>query len=164
MKTIIFILAMLPLLLSAQSLERQFLGATGGFGAASNVHLSSSVGETIITTETGTTLILTQGFQQPEDAMVGIEEPEHGFALKAYPNPTPGLVHLEIESDRPVDFHLELYDIQGRYYPISDTELKVNGRLEHTLDMSYIPAGNYLLRLTNPDATLNQNIKILKLD
>ena len=60
MKRIISIfLSLIPIVLFAQSIERQVIGSTGGFIAESTVQVSSTVGEAVIATDSGASIILT---------------------------------------------------------------------------------------------------------
>lgn len=54
-------------MLNAQvSIERQVIGSAGGFDTGTGFTISSTVGEPMVTTETGTNILITQGFQQPQ--------------------------------------------------------------------------------------------------
>lgn len=71
LKRITILLPLLVVLLaqtvSAQiTIERQVLGATGGFDTGTGFTISSTVGEPMVTTEIGTNILITQGFQQPQ--------------------------------------------------------------------------------------------------
>jgi gliding motility-associated-like protein len=53
-------------------LSPQLIGTTGGYVVVGNYSLSFSCGETIIPTETSINYILTQGFQQPSETILGL--------------------------------------------------------------------------------------------
>lgn len=44
--------------------SRQVIGSTGGYTNTGNIAISHTAGEAVVTTETGATITLTQGFQQ----------------------------------------------------------------------------------------------------
>lgn len=58
------IVAALPATAQLQ-LSRQVIGSTGNYSTAGGISISSTVGEPAVTTLTGGSSILTQGFQQP---------------------------------------------------------------------------------------------------
>jgi gliding motility-associated-like protein len=87
MKNIIYILALFLMLISTASfaqvqITRQVIGSTGGDVTGSNISVSFTVGETVIQTISNS-MILTQGFQQPED------DSELGDSLIFYSGITP---------------------------------------------------------------------------
>lgn len=71
----------------------------------------------------------------------GIQNPKL-FSVKVYPNPTTGLVYLEIpDSEKTNDLSIKVYDLHGR--------LVLNTSFNQTsLDMSRLPGGIYFLRLS----------------
>ena len=58
----------------AQSLDRQVLGAAGNYASASWGALSSTAGEGVINTSVTSSLVITQGFQQPLQSDVAVYE------------------------------------------------------------------------------------------
>ncbi|MEZ5195886.1 MAG: hypothetical protein R2764_05675 [Bacteroidales bacterium] len=86
MKKIIFIITLLaPMFLFAQMVERQVIGSAGGYSSTSDLKVSSTVGEAFVATGTSSTIILTQGFQQPDEESLSIEDHETGLAINAIP-------------------------------------------------------------------------------
>lgn len=164
MKKLFFtIAATLPLLLMAQTAERQVIGSAGGYATATGLRVSNTVGETITATGTSASVILTQGFQQSSTASVGIEEVELGFAMKAYPNPASDAVTLDFSTEKEQQLRIGLFDAQGRQMlPIE--QLNVSGNMHHSIKMAGIAPGYYSIRLLNVDGKLNKSILINKVD
>jgi len=163
-KTISIILVLLPIFLFAQSAERQVIGSAGGFSSSSDIQVSSTVGETVVGTSTSSTLILTQGFQQPSEESLGIEDYETGLSINAYPNPASSIVNLELEAPYSMELSVQVLDFNGRPLATLIQNLKVRGTSTQEIDFSNFASGNYFLLLTNKKGNLRQNIKILKVD
>ncbi|MCO6485324.1 MAG: T9SS type A sorting domain-containing protein [Saprospiraceae bacterium] len=81
--------------LSAQSLQPQFIGTAGAHAAQGNVRLSYSIGEVVVASLTADTLLLTQGFQQPfSGGPVSTDPISDGWQLAVFPNPSSGTFYL----------------------------------------------------------------------
>ena len=84
--------------LLAQSLSPFVISSSGNYSQGGNISLSSTTGEsTLISTFSSGSSILTQGFQQPNDASVGVSSPENPISIIWYPNPAGGLLSLECD-------------------------------------------------------------------
>jgi hypothetical protein len=166
MKNIIVIItALMPVALTAQTAERQVIGSAGNFTALTDIQVSSTVGEVVVATASvAGTITLTQGFQQADGGNVGIDEPELGFSMNAYPNPTRNSVILDFTADRNLEVEIGLFDLQGKSFPLNETKLNISGNVKHSVDLSGMAAGNYFIKLTNGDGKLNRAIKIQKAD
>lgn len=58
--------------LFAQQIQRKVIASGGYSGAGGGIHLSSTLGEAVVTTQYGADRVLTQGFQQGEDCTLAI--------------------------------------------------------------------------------------------
>ena len=155
-------ISLLPAVLMAQTIERQVIGSTGGYGTGTNIQVSSTVGETVVATGSSSTVVLTQGFQQPGSGAVGIEEKELGFSMNVYPNPTTESVTLDFECERALEIKIELMDVAGKSYTLPESQINVSGNEKHQVDFSGLANGNYFIRLTTTDGALDRSVKILK--
>ena len=165
MKTIVIIfLLTCPLMALAQSIERDVVASGGAYETSANMSLSYTVGEPVIETKSASSLVLTQGFQQSgTDTIVGIVEQGTAMRIKAYPNPTPDVVVLEVNTDEQRDFRLDVYDVQGKKQAIPDKELSVNGSMKKELDFGDLAAGNYFIRLRSGQGKTIKTIKVQKI-
>jgi len=155
-----------PALLFAQQveLEREVVASGGNYSSNANMSLSYTIGEPVIETKSASSLVLTQGFQQSKtDTIVGIVEQGTAMRIKAYPNPTPDVVVLEINTDEQRDFRLDVYDVQGEKQAIPNKELSVNGSMKKELDFGDLAAGNYFIRLRSGEGQTVQTIKVQKI-
>jgi len=160
-KLIITVLAFAPLALFGQSAERQVIASSGGYSSASNIQASYTAGETVVATGTSSSVIVTQGFQQPNVSSVGIEEMDNGLSVNVYPNPVSDNLIVEINSTNELLVNATVYDMQGKATGVTVSNLNVNGTLKQTLDVSSLNAGKYLISFTNDKSTLG-TVSILK--
>jgi hypothetical protein len=164
MKRVVTIaLAFIPLTIFGQvQLERSVIGAAGTDAQSGNLQLSYTVGEPVVSTETGGTLILTQGFHQPTDVIIGIDEPDYGISIQAYPNPTEGTVILDLKTEQPHDFHVEVFDATGKRVLIED-DFSTTSKQKHTVNMSSFASGNYYIRLSTENSDFQKSLKVQKI-
>ncbi|MEZ5195892.1 MAG: T9SS type A sorting domain-containing protein [Bacteroidales bacterium] len=163
-KVISIIIALMPMFLLAQTAERQVIGSAGGFSSTSDLKVSSTVGEAVVGSGTSSTIILTQGFQQPDEESLSIEDHETGLSINAYPNPVKGIVSLELDAPNAMELSLQVLDFYGSPLATPLQNLKVQGTLTQEIDFSSFAAGSYFLLLTNKKGSLQQTIKILKVN
>lgn len=162
-KLLITALAFGPMTIFGQSAERQVIASTGGFSSTSNLQVSYTVGQTVTATGISSSLIVTQGFQQPNASSVGVEELESGLSVNVYPNPVSDNLVVEINATNALTINATVYDMQGRQTGIAVSNLKVNGTLKQTLDVSALSAGQYLISFTDGRATLG-TVRIQKVN
>src|SRR3990172_6014923 len=99
----------------AQSITPFVISSTGNFSSSANVSLSSTAGELMVKTETGANNIITQGFQQPGNAVTYVQEIDKGkISITVYPNPATDYLTVEISSDMNAGFALEILDLIGK--------------------------------------------------
>ena len=79
------------------------------------------------------------------DAVVGSVDPPSVRKLDLRPNPTSGLLTLDLELAHPAGLQLDLLTLQGQL--IQTENAGTVSALQHTFDLSRLPVGTYLLRL-----------------
>lgn len=145
MKTIILALLatvpvlLLPLCTGAQGLERQVIGAGGGYSQTTAGALHWTAGEMAVAPRLSAAAYWGEGFHQVWTApTVSADDPDapEGISLIVYPNPAAG--YLRVESNSPLV--VCLYDLSGR--PVS---ARVNADNTAELDLGALPAGFYFL-------------------
>jgi hypothetical protein len=146
----------------SQSISPEVIGSSGEHFSNANASISWTIGEPVITTETGTNAIVTQGFHQPE-YQIGVTVPESHPAsveVQLYPNPSQGQVQLTFEkNDFPMQ--LRLMGLKGELiYEATVPENTTN----MLLDLTTYERSTYLLNLFSKDEAFNTTYKIQKVN
>lgn len=133
----------------AQSLTPSVLASGGRFATGGGYSLSETVGEmTMVQTFTAGSSILTQGFQQPADANVGLPVVQlAGYGAEIFPNPAVGLLNFDFVAADQVDATINMLDVLGQ---VLTTEQAYIGAGKHRvqLDLSNHPQGIYFAEVT----------------
>ncbi len=128
--------------------------STGSGGTA-----SSSVGQAVYTTNTGTSGSVAQGVQQPFEISVvtGLEKAKPiNLEIAAFPNPTTDVLNLSIGNYNKQNLSYQIYTSTGKLLQ----SLKVNGA-KTTINMSTFASGNYIIKVTD-NVTTVKHFKIIK--
>lgn len=150
---------------SAQSLERQVIASTGGYSEANGVSLSFTVGEPVIETAVSGSVVLTQGFQQPDDITTGInDKPSVTVNYTVFPNPTANTITIDLQSDKNVEVELALYDLGGQRISMLDRKTRVEGTAQEEMDLTNLAAAQYILVLSDVNGKPLKNFKVQKID
>lgn len=151
MKKLIFTMAFFVAVMVcfSQTLERQVISSAGSFSTAGGISLSATVGEVAVTTLISGSVVLTQGFQQPnpEDLTAVPEEQKINLTYKIYPNPTSDKLVVELTVDKPAELIIQVYDMSGKDVILITKTIKVTGSVNELVDMSTLATGNYLVKL-----------------
>ncbi len=129
---------------------------------ASSPTLSWTMGECITETQTSANNIITQGFQQNFEYIIGVgitENPDKDFSIKVFPNPATDFITVSINplTGKASEYLIELYDLQGKkLYTATYTQD------EFKLDMFTYPAGTFMLKVMTKGNKTLQNFKIQK--
>ncbi|MDX2284959.1 MAG: T9SS type A sorting domain-containing protein [Bacteroidia bacterium] len=146
---------------------RPTLVPLGTSAEVNELYLTYTVGEPMVQTlvSLNGTLVLTQGFEQPDGAGgVGIDpEPLIHLKYSIFPNPTAGRLFVEMEADRLVDLELQLTDLSGRAVQ-EPAALRGTGSLRKTLDLSTLPEGYYMLGIRRAGGREIKSFMIQKLN
>lgn len=150
---------------NAQSIERQVIGSAGGYDEANGISVSYTVGEPVVETAITGSVILTQGFQQPDDISTGINEPvKINVEYTVYPNPTDDHLFVEMKADKEANVMLMMYDLTGRRLDNLTTKVNINGSAKSELSLKNLAPANYILVLTDLQGNKLQDFKITKIN
>ncbi len=168
MKTyiVIFFIALLPCLLSAQTIERNVISSGGtATVTGTGMQVSQTIGEPMVKGFYPGSLIVTEGFQQSSPVMVSAEESlENTAAFTVYPNPVGDLLNVRIESTKALNLELSFTDIQGRSTILPSTQVAVNGSVTQSIDCAAVAAGTYLLMIRDTKTGSVQTLQVRKVD
>lgn len=135
---------------TSPAIAMQVLSSAGGYQTTSTFSISWTLGEPVTGTITGTSNILTQGFQQGNLLGTNIvpTDPEGAsMNLKMYPNPAFSKVYFKVDNkEAKGDFLVEVFDITGRKI-INEVLGEFNS--QETLDLSVVllKPGIYLVKV-----------------
>jgi hypothetical protein len=110
-------------------LGQEVVSSQGGSYFSSSVVVDFTVGEIVINTVTGNSLVLTHGFHQPNLNLTEIEEHVPNFDAIVYPNPSSNLLTISTKDFNNVNY--KLYDSKGSLIvqnnlSFEKTEVQVN--------------------------------------
>lgn len=100
----------------AQTSAQQVIASAGSYTTGGSVSLSSTIGESIVTTHNAPSNMLTQGFQQPEYTIVNsiTEAAGETLFIRVYPNPTAGNIAIDLQSNHGEELFLIVTDLLGQ--------------------------------------------------
>ena len=152
---------------SAQTITPSVIAAGGGSKSSNGNHLSFTIGQIAIPSFRNDK-ILTQGFQQANPKLVNTEKSTNsentGIIPKVFPNPTHDKVSVTIfQSIENENYKLQIFDISGQLIDAPKESYTVGTNSKIDIDLSYLTAGNYFIRLTPASRPNNPiNLTIIK--
>ena len=76
-----------------------------------------------------------------------------------YPNPTDGILNIELSTDSNIDFSVNIIDVIGEYVRL-DSKRSFTGIYKKELDLSEFAQGMYLISIQINDEYINKKIVI----
>ena len=160
----LFSLLLFSAFASAQSLAPSVIASYGKWSNNGGFTLSATSGEMMIQTFTGGTNILTQGFQQPDDKDVGIQQlVEDGLTISIFPNPTNDFVTVNLQADNAELYGVIMYDLLGRTLALPGTLDRSRTQLQQSFNLSQLPSATYFLCVVNAQGEIKHSFKIQKI-
>ena len=150
MRQLLFIILFVACVaIRGQSQSQQVMATAGGSGQNGGMSMDWVAGETVVTTGSSASLMLTQGFLQPVLVVTAISEPEGADYINAYPNPTSDVLIIQLDDSDYKDLQYILLDLNGK-------QLEKNRLVKnHTaISMENYPSGVYLLIIRQTDKEL----------
>ena len=143
--------------LQAQSTAPEVLASTGG----DSPQVSWTAGEAVVSTHASGSILLTQGFHQPNLVVTSIDEPidvRPAAEITVFPNPVSDQLNVRIENASGT-IQFTVFDVQGKLL-IQETEALSNGT--YSYDFSSFSSGSYFLRAVDEAGNSFKTFKILK--
>lgn len=131
--------------LIAQTISPVVVATSGEFVESNGYSLSVTVGEPVV--KTVTTLgaeILTQGFQQPLDVVVSIDEPlPFGWDATVYPNPFADEVYVSITTLPGETYDIGIYNMLGQKETLKVDKIETGEKDVYYINTDKLPVGPY---------------------
>jgi hypothetical protein len=156
------LLSILLLIFGFISIQAQFaIPASGGDASGSGGSASYTVGQVFYSTNTGTSVSVAEGVQQPYEISVvsGLDKQGINLNISAYPNPTVNFLHLEVDASTSQNIQklrYQLFDLNGR---LLASEIIVSDVT--TIVTSQLSPATYFVKVLGDDIEL-KTFKIIK--
>ena len=150
--------------MSAQSLDRFVIGATGGEATNASYQLEFTAGEAATGTLESGTFILNQGFNQPSSQSNTSNQPTIEAIYRLYPNPTKSFVSLELDLSTASPLSLSLHDIHGRQLGETISSPGYVNSFSQQWDLSQYAIGIYVIRVISPSGEAVKTLRVEKVD
>lgn len=140
----------------AQSISPGTLNASGGSGILGANEFEWSLGEmTMVSTLTGSSVIVTQGILQPAESYESVPARNLLYSnLKVFPNPASALVNIEYTGPKTGVLSYTLFDLTGRY--IKSGKINAKATVSKVqVDLSSLTNGGYILEVTTTGSSSN---------
>lgn len=165
MKLILVLCAMLCTGISEAQiiLDRQVIGSLGMSGTASAYQVSATAGEPMTTTLKSATLVVTQGFQQPDKLastrVANYSRPNH---FKLFPNPVGQVLKLQAEGSSGQAVRISIVNAAGQLINTMPILWTTSSLQPLDINFSLYPAGNYTVTIT--DDAFTESYKVTKIE
>ncbi|MEO0469011.1 MAG: T9SS type A sorting domain-containing protein [Bacteroidota bacterium] len=163
---IFLLLGMSGSLIAQLEIERSVIAPGGIYGSNGTLEISSTMGQIEVRTllSLNGTIVLTQGFQQPENLSTGTGELiDIVVDYNIFPNPTTRWLTVELNAAKPAEIELGLYDIRGRSIGVPNQKHTISGPFETRFDLNNVTDGFYFLGLKDKDGRLMATWKIQRI-
>jgi len=153
----IYILIFTTVHLSAQSVDKTVMASAGNTMSGSEVTIGFTIGEPIVGMTVSKSGSIDQGFWAGSLQVEAITAEKNLDGIVVYPNPVEN--ELTIFTDNNEIFGITLFGMNGQRVFKQNVE---NTQLEHTIDLSYLSKGVYVLRLFTQEDAEAKLFKIIK--
>lgn len=130
--------------LRAQTLSRSVIASGGNSFSSSSLQADWTIGETVIGSFNGSSLLVDQGFQQgPDAAASSVKSLAKGHIL-LYPNPSNGILNLSYTGTPAAALRFSLWSADGKQ--LNPTWVEQTSGL-WTCDISALAPGSYFVQV-----------------
>ncbi len=153
-----FIVALATNSLMGQSAAPSVIASSGNYSTAAWGSISSTIGQVAYATSTANGTILSQGYQQSYVNSTSIQKVKlsNNLDLKLYPNPTNGLLNLELNAKEQGTYQLQIVDANGKNV-FSFNENSNQSLISQQFDLSTLASGIYTVILQFTNTKTNQS-------
>jgi len=146
--------------LRAQMITPLILSSAGNSNQTNTMTIEWTLGELSITTISGPTTMITQGFHQPRYVITALDEILETLGkINVYPNPTTDIVYMEMAFDKIISVQVGLTDLNGK---LLFKKKYVGQNMHESVSFGNLPNGSYIMNFILEDNNSKQTFKILK--
>lgn len=146
--------------ISAQKIYPQILSSSGNSNQTNTMTIEWTLGELSITTISGPTTMITQGFHQPRYVITALDEISETLGnINVFPNPTSDKVHMDMAFDKIRSVQVGLTDLNGK---LLFKKKYVGQNMNESVSFGNLPNGSYIMNFILEDNNSKQTFKILK--
>ena len=146
--------------LSAQIQDLQVVATAGSSFQSNDIILDWTIGEPVVSTLEASSIILSQGFHQPEYTLVSVEPLLSNVgSVDVFPNPFSSEVSIKASFTEYESGNFEIYDMNGKMLWTKSFE-GVN--VLESFPATSLSSGSYMLILRLPNKSIADSYKLLK--
>ncbi len=140
----------------------QVIGSAGKSATQGGLSFSYTIGESVITTLTGNSRILTQGFHQPELCMpVSTHNLDLAdWDIEVFPNPTADILTVRYATEKSRPLHATVFNLYGQVLIANQVLSQPGGTI---IDCAALQPGVYLLHLQDGDTAASATVRFIRL-
>jgi hypothetical protein len=142
----------------SQSASPDVIASAGAHFAIPSMQMSWTLGETVTQTVSAGSTTFTQGFQQANISLIGVETLVDDVNISVYPNPISDFLTIEV-SNSALNSQLFLIDASGKNL-LSQTVTEV----DFILDFTPYAKGTYYLNFKNDQGQVLQTLTLQKIN
>jgi hypothetical protein len=162
--TVFILLCTLVVYASSQSLSPDIVAVQGGFDQGDQMTLEWTLGENFVETVAHKDQFFTQGFHQPifryDSKFQQENQSEFVLDISVSPNPVSYHLNIYLDTKEATLLDISLYNINGQLVK-QLPDLTYNTNI--SMDVAELPAGIYLLQVSNKDFSIVEKYKIIKI-
>ena len=147
-KTLLLLIYVVFFSVKGQSISRRVFCSASSSGLTNvnnQYYVDYTVGESIITTISNMNIIITQGFEQPDDKFQKRNNLFEKEIIQLYPNPTNNFINISFKTNKNfINGKIVIYDTNGKN--ILEKKIVNNAKI---FDISYLKKGMYTIQIFN---------------
>lgn len=149
--------------LHAQTVDLQLIGSLGGSYTDATMNVNYSAGEAITQTISNGSIVLTQGFHQPDYAVNGLQDVVLNEGVKLFPNPATSDLNISFLSAKLQNEvkRVSIIDLRGEVVYSGESDELFTGEATLTLDVNALTRGSYILQIEGENSLLSR-VKFVK--
>ena len=155
-RTTTLLIASIAVALNTSAQVQSVLSASGSYFSNATGSIAYTIGEPVFDTHAVGSVIITQGFHQPEDDFItSAPAPAPVLEIAVFPNPTRDELFVTL-ADESRGWTCTLYDLCGKV--VVDQALPVQ---RNTLDLSAFANGPYALHVIDANGQLAHTFQLI---